>query len=57
MAKTQSDLEKIIDQTKKAIDCYEQYLLDKKDWRELAKVMTRLKDTIEEIEVKKYGNS
>jgi len=57
MAKAQSDLEKLIAQTKKAIDCYEQYLLETKDWRELAKVMTCLKDIIEEIEVKKYGNS
>jgi hypothetical protein len=57
MAKTNTDLEKLIAQAKRAIDCYEEYLLDKKDWRDLAKTMTCLRDTIEDIEVKKYGNT
>jgi hypothetical protein len=57
MAKTNTDLEKLIAQAKRAIDCYEEYLLDKKDWKDLAKTMTCLRDTIEDIEVKKYGNT
>ncbi len=35
------------------IDCYEKYLLDVADWRELAKIMKILAETIEKIEGKR----
>ena len=47
------DLDIVIFEAKKAIDCYEKYLLDVADWRELAKIMKILAETIEKIEGKK----
>jgi hypothetical protein len=47
------DLDIVIFEAKKVIDCYEKYLLDVADWRELAKIMKILAETIEKIEEKR----
>jgi len=56
MAKTDYDLDVLIHEARKAVDCYEKYLLDVSDWRDLAKIMKTLIETIEAIEKKrKHG--
>jgi NADH:ubiquinone oxidoreductase subunit D len=56
VAKTDYDLDVLIHEAKKAVDCYEKYLLDVSDWRDLAKIMKTLMETIEAIEKKrKHG--
>jgi len=56
MARSDYDLDVLIHEAKKAIDCYEKYLLEVADWRDLAKIMKTLMKTIEAIEKKrKHG--
>ena len=37
---------KLVEASKKSVDCYEKYLLDQIDYKELAKVMTELRDIL-----------
>lgn len=53
MAKETQEIDVLLYEAKKAVKCYEDYLLDKADWRELAKIMKILVETIESIEKKR----
>jgi len=47
------ELDSLAYEARKAVNGYEKYLLDQIDWRDLAKIMTALKETLEAIEGKK----
>jgi hypothetical protein len=47
------ELDTLVYEARKAVNGYEKYLLDQIDWRDLAKIMTALKETLEAIEGKK----
>jgi hypothetical protein len=53
MAKETQEIDVLLYEAKKVAKCYEDYLLDKTDWRELAKIMKILVETIETIEKKR----
>jgi hypothetical protein len=47
------ELDTLLYEARKAITGYEKYLLDQMDWRQLAKIMTALRETVEAIEERK----
>jgi hypothetical protein len=47
------ELDTLSYEARKAVLGYEKYLLDQIDWRDLAKIMTALKETLDAIEGKK----
>jgi hypothetical protein len=47
------ELDSLAYEARKAVLGYEKYLLDQIDWRDLAKIMTALKETLDAIEGKK----
>lgn len=53
MSKESHELDTLVYEARKAINGYEKYLLDQIDWRDLAKIMTALKETLDSIEGKK----
>lgn len=53
MSKESHELDTLVYEARKAVNGYEKYLLDQINWRELAKIMTALKETLDAIEGKK----
>lgn len=53
MSKESHELDTLVYEARKAVNGYEKYLLDQIDWRDLAKIMTALKETLDSIEGKK----
>ncbi len=50
MPRDSHELDTLVYEARKAVNGYEKYLLDQIDWRDLAKIMTALKETLEAIE-------
>lgn len=53
MPRDSHELDTLVYESRKAVNGYEKYLLDQIDWRDLAKIMTALKETLDAIEGKK----
>ena len=53
MRKDNHELDTLLYEARKTVIGYEQYLMDKIDWRDLAKIMTALRETVEAIEERK----
>lgn len=53
MRKDNHELDTLLYEARKAVIGYEKYLMDKIDWRDLAKIMTALRETVEAIEERK----
>jgi len=53
VSKESHELDTLVYEARKAVNGYEKYLLDQIDWRDLAKIMTALKETLDSIEGKK----
>lgn len=54
MKKTEKELQDdLLASAALAVHSYEEYLLDMSDWRQLAKVMTELRKSVEAIDKKK----
>jgi len=51
--KDNHELDTLLYEARKAVIGYEKYLMDKIDWRDLAKIMTALRETVEAIEERK----
>ena len=53
MPRDNHELDTLLYEARKAVTGYEKYLLDQMDWRQLAKIMTALRETVEAIEERK----
>ncbi len=53
MRKDNHELDTLLYEARKTVIGYEQYLMDKIDWKDLAKIMTALRETVEAIEERK----